>query len=247
MKTILIILALLIPSLSYAAPLTEQQSTSLISVVQSSPGTPASAFVDLITAFSSITVPQATSLISVIQSAPGAPASSLVSLLTAFTVDTVQPDPVVSVTGQPQPQAATVQNEPVVPVKCSPSNPTDENMKLTDVAPPQINIRNLIDYWEGDTIRGVVSAVAPGMVMDEQNCSRMTLSRRSGSPAYIEYFIDGVSIGYPKGAPNFSSDSMVLDTTKYVDGPHTLSITAGDAGGNISSESLDFFIKNEGV
>jgi len=68
--------------------LTQQQSTSLIAVVQSSPGTPASAFVSLITAFSNITTNQATSLITVVQSAPGVPANAFVNLLTSFTVDT---------------------------------------------------------------------------------------------------------------------------------------------------------------
>jgi len=81
------------PAMSSAAALTSQQATSLIAVVQSSPGTPASAFVSLITAFSNITVPQAISLIAVVQSAPGTPASAFVSLLTSFTVDTAAPQP----------------------------------------------------------------------------------------------------------------------------------------------------------
>ncbi len=83
-----------VPAVSFAAALTPQQSSSLIAVVQSSPGTPASAFVFLITAFSNITVTQATSLITVVQSAPGTPASAFVSLLTSFTVDTVATSPV---------------------------------------------------------------------------------------------------------------------------------------------------------
>lgn len=91
MRKITAILALLffaLPSVSSAAALTQQQSTSLIAVVQSSPGTPASAFVSLITAFSNITTAQASSLITVVQSAPGVPANSFVDLLTSFTVDT---------------------------------------------------------------------------------------------------------------------------------------------------------------
>jgi len=85
---ILATLFFILPSVSFAVTLTQQQSTSLIAVVQSSPGTPASAFVSLITAFSNITVSQATSLISVVQAAPGVPASVFVDLLTSFTVDT---------------------------------------------------------------------------------------------------------------------------------------------------------------
>ena len=84
----LAILFFTLPSVSFAAALTTQQSTSLIAVVQSSPGTPASAFVSLITAFSNITVNQATSLITVVQAAPGVPAGAFVNLLVSFTEDT---------------------------------------------------------------------------------------------------------------------------------------------------------------
>lgn len=74
---------------AYAAPLTTEQATSLIGVVQSSPTTPASAFTNLITAFSNITVVQAESLITVVQAAPGVPANAFVNLLVSFTVDPV--------------------------------------------------------------------------------------------------------------------------------------------------------------
>jgi hypothetical protein len=97
MKKIAIIVVALffvVPSVSFAAALTTQQSASLIAVVQSSPGTPASAFVSLITAFSNITVNQATSLISVVQAAPGVAANAFVNLLTSFTVDTVAIQPI---------------------------------------------------------------------------------------------------------------------------------------------------------
>lgn len=77
-----------VPAVSFAAALTPQQSISLITVVQSSPATPASAYVPLITAFSNITVTQATSLITVVQAAPGVPANAFIDLLTSFTVDT---------------------------------------------------------------------------------------------------------------------------------------------------------------
>lgn len=89
----LAILFCILPSVSSAAALTQQQSNSLIAVVQSSPGTPASAFVSLITAFSNITVNQATSLITVVQAAPGVPANAFVNLLTSFTVDTPTTQP----------------------------------------------------------------------------------------------------------------------------------------------------------
>lgn len=92
-----------VPAVSFAAALTPQQSSSLIAVVQSSPGTPASAFVPLITAFSNITVNQAVSLITVVQAAPGVPANAFVDLLTSFTVDTVTP-----VATQPTPHISTI-------------------------------------------------------------------------------------------------------------------------------------------
>lgn len=85
--TLVLALAFFIPSVSFAGGLTSQQAASLIGVVQSSPGTPASAFVSLITAFSNITVNQATSLITVVQAAPGVPANAFVDLLTSFTID----------------------------------------------------------------------------------------------------------------------------------------------------------------
>lgn len=82
-----------VPAVSFAVALTPQQSSSLIAVIQSSPGTPASAFVPLITAFSNITVNQAASLIAVVQAAPGVPANAFVDLLTSFTIDTVATQP----------------------------------------------------------------------------------------------------------------------------------------------------------
>lgn len=76
-----------VPSVSFAASLTQAQAESLINIVQASPGTPASAFTGLITAFSNITVTQAESLINVIQVSPGTPSSAFVNLLESFTQD----------------------------------------------------------------------------------------------------------------------------------------------------------------
>ncbi len=89
--TLLLAVSFFVPSASFAAGLTERQAASLIAVVQSSPGTPASAFVSLITAFSNITVNQATSLIGVVQIAPKVPASAFTNLLISFTADVPQP------------------------------------------------------------------------------------------------------------------------------------------------------------
>lgn len=120
MKKITVALAVLlfvVPSVSSAAALTSQQSSSLIAVVQSSPGIPASAFVSLITSFSNITVNQATSLITVVQAAPGVPASAFVNLLTSFTVDAVAVQPATPTT--------------VVPAVTIPVTPTQTNSQST--------------------------------------------------------------------------------------------------------------------
>lgn len=112
MKKIPVALAVLlfvVPSVSFAAALTPQQSSSLIAVVQSSPGTPASAFVSLITAFSNITVNQATSLITVVQAAPGVPANAFINLLTSFTVDAAVTQPAAPVVATPAVTTQTTQ------------------------------------------------------------------------------------------------------------------------------------------
>ena len=103
MKNLLLVLGFFIPSVSFAAPLTQIQANSLISVVQSSTSTPAVAFVPLITSFSNITVAQAESLINVVQLSLNIPANAFVGMLVAFTVD-----PVSQLNSTP-----IVQNQPV--------------------------------------------------------------------------------------------------------------------------------------
>lgn len=89
MKKLIITLLFVLP-FSMSA-LTQDQAVSLINVVRSSPGTPASAFTTLITTFSNITIKQAESLIGVVQTAPNVPANAFVSLLISFTENVVQP------------------------------------------------------------------------------------------------------------------------------------------------------------
>jgi len=125
-----------LPSVSSAAALTPQQSSSLIAVVQSSPGTPASAFVSLITAFSNITVTQATSLIAVVQAAPGVPANTFVDLLTSFTVDTatVVAQPTIPTTALPA-VTPTVTTQPTQPQNNSQPTPVPVTPTPVVVAP----------------------------------------------------------------------------------------------------------------
>jgi len=85
------LLAVLVTPLASAQAsggLTTVQAASLIAVVKASPSTPASAFINFITAFSDLTVIQATSLIAVVQSSPSTPASDFVPLITSFTSST---------------------------------------------------------------------------------------------------------------------------------------------------------------
>lgn len=134
---VLAILFFILPSVSSAAALTQQQSNSLIAVVQSSPGTPASAFVSLITAFSNITVNQATSLITVVQAAPGVPANAFVNLLTSFTVDTVATQaitPVVASSATTQPTQTT---QPVIPIVTTQPQTTQSAIQTPVATNPQ--------------------------------------------------------------------------------------------------------------
>lgn len=131
---------LLFPAISSAAPLTNEQATSLISVVQSSPGTNPSAFVPLITAFSNITMVQAVSLINVVQQSLNTPASAFISLLVSFTADPVvvqqpvvvppvTPDPVLGTivpTPQPTPQPTPTPVPTPVPVVVVPQGVTEQ-------------------------------------------------------------------------------------------------------------------------
>ncbi len=121
---------LISPAFTQAAGLTTAQSTSLIAVVQSSPGTPASAFVNLITAFSNITVNQATSLIVVVQAAPNTPATAFVNLLTSFTDDTA--------TTQPATLATNQEVTPTIPATPTPTQPSTTTTTSTSVAPTVI-------------------------------------------------------------------------------------------------------------
>ena len=135
MKKLAIIVFLLVPSVSFAAPLTQQQANSLISVVQSSPTTPASAFTDLITAFSNITIAQATTLINVIQQAPGVPANAFVDMLLAFTTDPIQPT-----LGTTQPiQPTQSQQSQSAPIVDNTSSQTTPIVVKSVPMPPQID------------------------------------------------------------------------------------------------------------
>lgn len=157
-----IVLGLLIPSISFAAPLTVTQANSLISVVQSSTSTPASAFVPLITAFSNITIPQAESLINVVQQAPGVPATSFVNMLVAFTVDTITPTVVPTTStsspsfGSTQPASNTKTAQIVTSTPVCDDTPTltyqawltgiDRPTKLTSPIIVSANSREAIQY-----------------------------------------------------------------------------------------------------
>ena len=132
MKHLITLIALvLIPNLSFAAPLTQVQASSLIAVVQSSPTTPASAFTNLITSFSNITLVQAESLITVVQAAPGVPANAFVNMLIVFTVDPVIAVATIQPTPQQTPSFGSIQpvvdNTPAQPAPVVQSAPMDKS------------------------------------------------------------------------------------------------------------------------
>ena len=145
---------LAIPAFTHAAALTTTQSTSLIAVVQSSPGTPASAFVNLITAFSNITVNQATSLIAVVQASPSTPASAFVDLLTSFTADTVGAQSATSATNQSVTQTTTQSTAPTssneTSVHASSTAPTiiSSTTTLSTTTTPSQSIRIVQDEFD---------------------------------------------------------------------------------------------------
>lgn len=145
--TTIIVSLMLIPSVSFAAPLTTDQATSLIAVVQSSPETPASAFVSLITNFSNITVPQAESLITVVQSALGAPASAFINLLLSFTVD-----PVVT---QSPPAVVPVQPESPPIVGSTPTSPQGQTQTPVVVLPVMKELK--VYMLEGPALYDIVA------------------------------------------------------------------------------------------
>ncbi|MCR4333996.1 MAG: hypothetical protein NUV60_03235, partial [Patescibacteria group bacterium] len=101
---------LISPAYTQAAGLTADQATVLINVVKASPSTPASAFINLITAFSGVTVNQATALITVVQSSPSTSASVFVPLLTSFTSDTSTTQTTTQPTTQTTTQSAVVKS-----------------------------------------------------------------------------------------------------------------------------------------
>lgn len=141
----LAILFFILPSISSAAALTTQQSTSLIAVVQSSPGTPASAFVNLITAFSNITVNQASSLIAVVQASPSTPATAFVNLLVSFTEDTPAVQTTTPATTVPAVTTPVAQDnqQPTQPVTTQPPTPTNSQSTTptpTQVTPPSTTV-----------------------------------------------------------------------------------------------------------
>lgn len=152
MKTVIIVFGLLLlPSLSFAAPLTQDQASSLISVVQSSPQTPANAFIGLITAFSNITMPQAESLITVVQASPGTPSRAFINFLMAFTAD--QPitltTPVVSIVNQLETPNVPVMEPPTITLEGGngiftliPNSPFSI-VSVNVIIPDAQNVRNL--------------------------------------------------------------------------------------------------------
>lgn len=215
----------LVPSVSSAAALTQQQSTSLIAVVQSSPGTPASAFVNLITAFSNITINQATSLIAVVQASPSTPANAFVDLLTSFTADTSTAQATTPATNQvvtpttPTPSVSSTQaNSPWVDIKVAGSD--------GPITMP-INGPALTISW---TSRNVISCTIAGMPDGISSVEKSGSKLESFStPQQNTVTINCSALVNNVVTPNAVSDSIIVNVTPAT-GPATpVSVSLGSS------------------
>lgn len=244
MKKLLSILALLvfvIPSVSSAAALTQQQADSLIAVVQSSPGTPASAFVSLITAFSNITTAQASSLITVVQAAPGVPSNAFVNLLTSFTVDIVATQPATvpvvtpTITTQPVPQPTQQQN--TTQATNTPSVPVAP-VVVTPVAQPAVMDTSKLKVYllSIDTISGnIVLRVYTNKELDWSKTvlSQGSITNREQAPN-IGLHTKGMTHDSTPENPSYGYE-VILDGVVIDD---RVSVTIQDMSGNTFTKSI---------
>jgi len=220
-----------------AAGLTTGQANSLIGVVQSSPGTPASAFVNLITAFSNITTNQATSLIAVVQASPSTPATAFIDLLTSFTVDTTATRPATPATNQLIMPTTTSSITPVATFTPQTITLGDGSTQTTTndsvIVDKSIlvyryktffpkGLHGTVDFWSDTLVR------QDGMDMNKGGL--------------ITYSLDGVVIGSTNGMPN--GYTFPVDTTKYTNGTHQLTISADDGRGDTAESTLAVDIEN---
>lgn len=189
-----------------AAGLTTGQANSLIAVVQSAPGVPASAFVNLITAFSNITVNQATSLIAVVQSAPGVAPNAFVGLLISFTTDmttqtttqaTTQPIPATTQTVAPTSNA-----QPTVSVKTTGANYTTTTALLAGyVSTTGMTSQPRAWFDWGTSTNGTLNSTNCANVYDGNtlvSCSANVSNLTPGTTYYYRIVADG-PIGEVRG------------------------------------------------
>ena len=190
-----------LPSASFAAALTQQQSSSLIAVVQSSPGTPAGAFVSLITAFSNITITQATSLITVVQAAPSVPANAFVDLLTSFTVDTPATQPITPATTSSDvctniegiqtavPGGMTATGNVCITTQVNIPTPISTQQTTVQSTPmsTEVFVTKVTDYQEGNPDPMIIRVVV-------KDASGNYVSGNDANPKYITVSIDGNKI-----------------------------------------------------
>ena len=175
---ILAILTLIIafPFSVLAAPLTNSQATSLIGVVQSSPETPASAFTDLITAFSNITVKQAESLITVVQSAPGVDPDAFVSMLIAFTEDT-QADKVTELTErvvEVEKTVETIVSEPQVGGIIEPMKEIEVDITRQEYQAPNEPVQYTSDTFPKGQYYFALKVIEDGKTVKEAGTMKIT-------------------------------------------------------------------------
>lgn len=229
--TALIFGLLLIPSISLAASLTNEQATSLVNVVQSSTTTPASAFVPLITAFSSITELQATTLIEVVQAAPGVPASAFINLLIAFTVDAPVITPILGSTETPV-QSPT---PTVIPTPQETTSAPVVQSVVMDTTSPQfesIEIAYLGNIDESKS--GYHLRIWANELLD---LSKTTFSGQE-SISTITY--NGIDAGKSRRLGHLFFYEAKLDN---VDETKSVMVTIYDMSGNATEKTLDIVFK----
>ncbi len=237
LTALLAILFFMLPSVSFAAALTQQQSSSLIAVVQSSPGTPASAFVSLITAFSNITVNQASSLIAVVQAAPGVPASAFVNLLTSFTVDTPtsQSQPTAQATSQAVTPIATTTSGTIPATPAIPSTPGTPTIP----AIPAVPATPAAPAQQKDTTAPIISNIQVTNITENSAIITWTTNELSDSKVY---FSPVTATSTPIGSTSalVTSHSANLSSLAYLR-TYNFVVVSKDASGNTATSSEKSF------
>lgn len=117
----------------------------------------------------------------------------------------------------------------------------------SDKTPPWVSLSRIVNMWKsstffkttdgGFTLYGTVGIEQDWDVAKDPN------SISGSGLTTLEFFVDGISIG--KSTTDAERNNKIaFDTTKFTNGEHTLSVTAKDIAGNVSSASVQIYVKN---